>query len=207
MKSTSSLGNLEESFRPFLGGIVSTDGVHCATRVRRKPEGDYGIVHPLHCRFAGYRRTSLVPRWIQPGSQRKTQTCRFVDTSGKQRDQPRKTAQASDYRFSRSPASGTASQLCAIPQVRVRELAHSCRTRDVVSLLNREPQFVADDICNIPFEFRDSESGVCRTLRNASTTRLLTQSSNLTLNRKPLAVVTAGWARFKTILLKGWIYK
>jgi hypothetical protein len=55
------LGNLEESFRPFLGRIVSTDGVHGSTRVLRKPEGDYGIVHPLHCRFAGYRRTSLVP--------------------------------------------------------------------------------------------------------------------------------------------------
>jgi len=174
MKSSSFLGNLEESLMPFLARIVSTDGVRASTRVRRKPEGDYGSLHPLHCRFAGDRRTSLVPRRIQPGSQRKAQDCWFVDTSGKQRYEHNKTAQANGYCFSRSSASSTASQRCAIPKVRVPELAHSCRTRDVVSLLNGEPQFVRGDICNIPFEFRDSENGVCRTLQNARTTRLLT---------------------------------
>jgi hypothetical protein len=179
------LGNLEEFFRPFLGRRVSTDGVHGSTRVLRKPEGDYGIVHPLHCRFAGYRRTSLVPGWIHPGSQTKAQNHWFAVTSGKQRYQNNKTAQANDYCFSRSAASGTASQRCAIPKVRIPELAHSCRTRDVVSLLNGEPQFIRIDICNVPFEFRDSENGVCRALRDVSTTRLPTQSSNLTLNHKP----------------------
>jgi hypothetical protein len=168
------LGNLEEFLRPFLGPIVSTNTVRGSTRVRRKPEGDYGIAHPLHCRFGGDRRTSLVPRGIHAGSQRKAQTRRFVDTSGKQRDELKETAQANDYRFSRPSASGTAIQRCAIPKVRVPELGHSCRTRDVVSLLKGESQFVTDDICNVPFEFRDSENGVCRTLRSASTTRLLT---------------------------------
>jgi hypothetical protein len=52
---------------------VSTDRVHGPTRVLRKPEGDYGIVHPLHCRCAGYRRTSLVPCGIHPDSQTKAQ--------------------------------------------------------------------------------------------------------------------------------------
>jgi hypothetical protein len=193
MKSTSSLGNLEESFRPFLGRIVSTDRVHGPTRVLRKPEGDCGIVHPLHCRFAGYRRTSLVPRWIQPGSQTKAQNHWFAATSGKQRYQPNKTAQANDYRFSRSSVTAKASQRCAIPKVRVPELAHSCRTRNVVSLLNGEPQFVTDDICNIPFEFRDSENHVSRTLQNASATRLLTQSQPDVEPPYRLAVVTAGW--------------
>jgi hypothetical protein len=184
MKSSSSLGNLEESFRPFLGRIVSTDGVHGSTRVRRKPEGDYGIVHPLHCRFAGNRRTSLVPHWIQPGAQRKAQTCWFVDTNGKRRDELKETAQANDYRFSRSSANATTIQRCAIPKIRFLEPAHSCRTHDVARLPGA-PQFIRVDIWNIPFEFRDSENGVCRTCRNSRATRLLNQTSNLTLNHKP----------------------
>ncbi len=184
MKSSSSLGNLEESFRPFLGRIVSTDGVHGSTRVRRKSEGDYGIVHPLHCRFAGNRRTSLVPHWIQPGAQRKAQTCWFVDTNGKQRHELKKTVQANDYRFSRSSVNATTIQRCAIPKIRFLEPAHSCRTHDVAHLPGA-PQFIRVDIWNISFEFRDSENGVCRTCRNARATRLLNQTSNLTLNHKP----------------------
>ena len=207
MKSASSLGNLEESFRPFLGRIVSTDGVHGSTRVRRKPEGDYGIVHPLHCRFAGTRRPSLVLHWIQPGAQRKAQTCWFVDTNGKQRDELKETAQANDYRFSRSSVNATTIQRCTIPKIRFLEPAHSCRTHDVARLPGAH-QFIRVDIWNIPFEFRDSENGVCRTTRNARATQLLTQSSNLTLNHKPSWLWSrAGWARFKTILSKGWIYK
>ena len=164
MKSASSLGNLEESFRPFLGRIVSTDGVHGSTRVRRKPEGDYGIVHPLHCRFAGNRRTSLVPRWIQPGAQRKAQTCWFVDTNGKQRDESRRQRKPTIIAFPDRLSMPTI-QRCTIPKIRFLEPAHSCRTHDVARLPGAH-QFIRVDIWNIPFEFRDSENGVCRTTRS-----------------------------------------
>jgi hypothetical protein len=182
------LGNLEEFLRPFLGWIVSTDGVRESTRVRRKPEGDYGIVHPLHCRFAGDRRTYMVSDGIQSGSQRKTQGYRFAGTSGNQRC-AHGTAQDNGHCFSRAFA--TANRHCSSPKVPFREPAHCCLYRDFACFPSGETQFVNDGITNTNLEFRDSASGVRRTFRNASA-RLLTQSSNQTLTEKPQAGVAAG---------------
>ena len=168
-----SLGNFKESLRPFLGRIVSTDSVPGSTRVRRDLVDDYGSLHPLHCRFAGARRTSLVPRGIHPGSQGKAQNDRLADTSGKQRYEHNKTARAKDNSFSRSWVAATGSQSRPIPKIQSLEAAHFGWSRDVARLPRRACQLVWDDFCNIPSEFRDSESGVCRTFQNASTKRLL----------------------------------
>jgi len=60
-----------------------------------------------------------------------------------------------------------------------------------------------DVISNTQLEFRDSENDVCRTFRNASA-RLLTQSSNQTLNHKPRPGLGRGW-NVREIRMKGWI--
>jgi hypothetical protein len=54
-------------------------------------------------------------------------------------------------------------------------------------------------------EFRDSENDVWRAFRNASA-RLLTQSSNQTLNHKPRPGFGRGW-NVREIRMKGWIDK
>lgn len=137
MKTAGALGNLEESFRPFLGRIVFTDCVHGSTRVRRKPEGDYGIAHPLHCRFAGNRRTSLVPDGIQPGPEREARNDWFVGSTSQQQRKNDNAAQKGDYSFSRSSA--TSNRRCTIAKTRFFESPHrrTSRNAKATRFLNR----------------------------------------------------------------------
>jgi hypothetical protein len=139
MSNTISLGNLEESLRPFLGRIVSTGSVHGSTKVQRNPVGDYGTIHPLHCRFAGDRCASLVSGRVQSGSQRKARNHWFVGSRAQQRRKLSKAAQADDYSFSRSWVTAKTIQRCTIAKVRFFESPH-CRTlrnARAARLLNR----------------------------------------------------------------------
>jgi hypothetical protein len=135
MSSTSSLGNFEESFRPFLGGILSTDDITVPAKARPGLEGHYGSsFESFDYWFVGGRCASMVSRGIQPGSQRKAQSYRFASASGKQRREHNKTAQADNYPVSRSSVTATASQLDAVPKIQFLEPAHSGWIRDVVRL-------------------------------------------------------------------------
>ena len=183
MSNMGTLGNFEEFLRPFLGRIVFTECVHGSTRVRREPADDYGSLHPLHHRFSGDRRSYMVSDGVQSGSQRKTQGYRFAGTSGNQRCE-HETAQGNGDCFSGAFSTATTGRRCSSPKLPFPRLAPFCRDRDFACCPSRESQFISDVISNTQLEFRDSENDVCRTFRNASA-RLLTQSSNQTLNHKP----------------------
>ena len=128
MKTAGALGNLEESFRPFLGRIVFPDCVHGSTRVRRKPEGDYGIAHPLHCRFAGNRRTYMVSDGVQSGTEREARNDWFVGSTAQQQRKNDNAAQKGDYSFSRSSA--TSNRRCTIAKARFFESPHRRTSRN-----------------------------------------------------------------------------
>ena len=202
MSNMRALGNFEEFLRPFLGRIVFTDCVHGSTRVRRDAADDYGSIHPLHLRSCGGRRTYMVFDGIQSGSQRKTQGYRFVHTRGNQRCD-HETAQGNGDCFSGAFSTASTGQGCSSPKLPFPKLAPFCRDRDFACFLSDELQCISDVISNTQLEFRDSEKDVCRTFRNASA-RLLTQSSNQTLNHKPRPGFGRGW-NVREIRMKGWI--
>ena len=191
MSDIGALGNFEEFLRPFLGPIVFTDCVHGSTRGRRDAADDYGSIHPLHLRSCGDRRTYMVSDGVQSGPQRKTQGYRFAGTSGNQRC-GHGTAQGNCDCFSGAFSTASTGGRRWCPKLPSPKLAPFCRDRDFARSPSGESQFINDVVSNTQLEFRDSENDVCRTFRNASA-RLLTQSSNQTLNHKPRpGLVAAG---------------
>jgi hypothetical protein len=121
MGTAGALGNLEEPLRPFLGRMLSTDGIRAPVARRPDLEGHYGSVDFPGDWFVGGRCTFLVPG----GVPRETQSYRFAGTSEKRRYLFNKNAQGDDYCSSRSSA--TASQRCTIAKIRFLESPH-CRT-------------------------------------------------------------------------------
>ena len=152
MSSTSSLGNFEESFRPFLGGMLSTDDITIPAKARPGLEGHYGnSFESFDYWFVGGRCASLVSRGVQPGSQGTTQSCRFAGAGEKQRYEHNKTAQADNYPVPQSSVTATARRLYAVPKIQFFEPAHSGWIRDVVRLAG----------CGFPFHGCSVERDLC----------------------------------------------